>query len=156
MTVVTFAIFKYAFLVSQSDKQKLEETVQERTQELEKTLKVLQEMSRIDGLTGLLNRTYFIDQLEARVSQAQRTKSIISLVMLDLDYFKKVNDQYGHLGGDACLVAASDLMRKMFARESDLIGRFGGEEFVLAFFGIDEEGTAKRVEEYRTSLESLL
>ncbi len=85
---------------------------------------------RTDALTGLNNRMRLDEALENEVSRAQRYQSTFSIIMLDIDYFKKVNDTYGHLAGDEVLKKLSDLLKRKL-RKTDVAGRWGGEEFLL-------------------------
>jgi len=90
----------------------------------------LEMMATHDGLTGVLNRKAFEERLTAEVARAGRYELPLSLAMLDIDFFKKVNDTYGHQAGDACLVHVAGLARTE-TRESDIVARYGGEEFVI-------------------------
>jgi diguanylate cyclase (GGDEF)-like protein len=96
-----------------------------------------------DALTGLPTRRAFVEQFKMRLSEAHRHKRPVSLCLLDLDRFKQVNDTYGHLAGDRVLGGLGRLLASRF-RTMDVRGRWGGEEFVLAFFGEDAE-TARMI-----------
>jgi diguanylate cyclase (GGDEF)-like protein len=84
-----------------------------------------------DGLTGLYNHRYFYDRLDQEVARAQRYGSPLSLLMLDLDDFKRFNDHYGHVAGDEALREVGRILRAQVRRNIDLAGRYGGEEFVV-------------------------
>jgi diguanylate cyclase (GGDEF)-like protein len=90
----------------------------------------LQQLSDTDPLTGLLNRRAFLRQAEQLKLVAERQQFPLSLALIDLDFFKQINDQYGHQAGDAVLRAFADAA-KVTLRQTDIIGRFGGEEFIL-------------------------
>jgi diguanylate cyclase (GGDEF)-like protein len=90
----------------------------------------LKTISRIDGLTGLFNRRYWQERFEREYKLSMRSKSCISLVMLDIDHFKVVNDTYGHQSGDEVIRNIASIIRKA-TRETDIAGRYGGEEFVI-------------------------
>jgi diguanylate cyclase (GGDEF)-like protein/PAS domain S-box-containing protein len=92
--------------------------------------KRLVELATFDGLTGALNRRAFMEIAESAVLLANRHRRPLSLMMIDADHFKKINDQYGHHVGDAVLVRLSDLVRQCL-RSTDSFGRLGGEEFVI-------------------------
>ncbi len=92
--------------------------------------KVLRKLNRIDVLTGLYNRSYLDEQLERTFLLSQRSKSAASIIFIDVDHFKKVNDRYGHIIGDKVLQNISKILMKC-ARETDLCGRYGGEEFCI-------------------------
>jgi two-component system, cell cycle response regulator len=85
-------------------------------------------MSILDGLTGVHNKRYFLDFLEKEIARARRHQSALSLVMFDIDHFKKVNDTHGHLAGDAVLKELGRRLKPEVRRE-DLLARYGGEEF---------------------------
>jgi diguanylate cyclase (GGDEF)-like protein/PAS domain S-box-containing protein len=90
----------------------------------------LTELAATDSLTGLANRRVFDERLSMEFSQARRKKRALSVMMIDVDNFKQLNDQYGHEEGDVCLKQVADLLVDL-VREADLIARYGGEEFVL-------------------------
>lgn len=96
----------------------------------EKNLQLLR-LSNQDGLTGLSNRRFFDEYIEAQWKLAIRDQSPISLLMIDVDDFKPYNDTYGHLAGDDALKQVAAVMQRQFLRPTDLTARFGGEEFVV-------------------------
>lgn len=102
--------------------------------------KQLQDISRRDGLTGLFNRRYFDEMLEVEIGRAQRNHQPLCLVMFDIDCFKEYNDYYGHVAGDNCLIAISDIASSLANRKGDLIARYGGEEFAIILPNISFEG----------------
>ena len=108
----------------------LEAEVESRTAELQASQQKLQFMARRDFLTGLLNRRAFMELASREVVNAIRYKRPLSLVLLDLDHFKNINDQYGHDTGDKVLKAVADVASSK-SRQGDLVCRYGGEEFVL-------------------------
>ncbi len=98
--------------------------------QLEMLNKKLEEQASHDGLTGLFNRRYFQEASERAFSQALRYKQDLSCIMLDLDYFKKVNDTHGHAFGDLVLAGFAGLVANRL-RKADIAARYGGEEFIL-------------------------
>jgi len=90
----------------------------------------LSRMASIDGMTGLFNRSHFLIQAESEFERTQRYHHPLSVLMLDIDYFKSINDRYGHDIGDRVIVEIANILRYM-AREADLAARMGGEEFVV-------------------------
>ncbi len=89
------------------------------------------EQATTDALTGLLNRRSFMSQVETELSRSERYNRPLTMALFDLDFFKQVNDVYGHQAGDKVLVYFSELLREEL-RATDIIGRFGGEEFIVA------------------------
>ncbi|EKE84475.1 signal protein [Idiomarina xiamenensis 10-D-4] len=127
--------------------EQLEENVAERTFELQIALRELQDANneleqknREDSLTGLYNRRHFDRQLDVEFRRNYRQNSALSLIMLDVDHFKEINDQYGHIAGDDVLVSLAELLRTRFKRGSDIVARYGGEEFVVILPATDIEG----------------
>lgn len=108
----------------------LEARVRERTLELEEANKKLRELAITDSLTGTFNRRYFFELATQELAKARRYNESLSAIMLDLDYFKRVNDQYGHIVGDRVLQAAAQSIRENI-RAADVLGRYGGEEFAI-------------------------
>ena len=92
-------------------------------------------LSRIDGLTGINNRTEFESVLRREWATARRQKSILSLVFFDIDHFKKLNDSLGHQAGDDRLRSVAQLLSSSINRGNDLVARYGGEEFVILLPG---------------------
>ncbi|PKI12919.1 GGDEF domain-containing protein [Colwellia sp. 12G3] len=97
---------------------------------LQKTLAELAQISRIDGLTQIYNRRHWQESLEQEYAKARRHDKKLSLIMLDLDYFKLLNDNYGHQCGDMVLIEVSALISSLL-RVEDIFGRYGGEEFAI-------------------------
>lgn len=111
--------------------ERLEEKVTTRTKELASLNSELEQLSLLDGLTNIANRRMFDQTLNREWKISQRNQSTISLIMIDIDYFKEYNDSYGHQQGDACLIAISNILSSVTKRAIDLTARYGGEEFVL-------------------------
>ncbi|MBL4940527.1 MAG: GGDEF domain-containing protein [Colwellia sp.] len=103
---------------------KLEKIVEERTKEL-------QALSYQDGLTKISNRRMFDQSLDREWHRAMRYEENLSLIMIDIDFFKAYNDNYGHVQGDACLTQVAQIIAKASKRTTDTIARYGGEEFVM-------------------------
>ncbi len=136
----------------------LETRVKQRTAALEQALsdlseanRQLSEINRHDGLTGLLNRQTFNEELGRCLARADRGQRPLSLLMMDLDHFKQVNDQHGHLAGDTCLRHAAERMQRCL-RGGDLLARFGGEEFVAILSDTDLAGANGLAERLRADL----
>ena len=107
-----------------------------------------------DPLTGAFNRKYLVDRLRTELSYARRHGKSLSVLMLDIDHFKKVNDGLGHLAGDEALKALGILLQKQL-RAEDVVARYGGEEFILVVRGIDEPSTSLLAERVRRAVESM-
>jgi len=100
----------------------------------------LQRLSTTDGLTGISNRRMFDEMSVREWRRCERMKKPLSLVMVDVDYFKHYNDHYGHQAGDECLKAVAAQMLRAAPRASDVVARYGGEEFVFALGETDMDG----------------
>lgn len=122
--------------------------VRKYVNQLEMLNKKLEEQASHDGLTGLYNRRYFQETSERIFSQALRYKQELSCVMLDLDYFKKVNDTHGHAFGDLVLVGFASLVANRL-RKADIVARYGGEEFILFLPNTAADGAVYLAESIR-------
>ncbi len=119
--------------------QHLKVLVEAKTRELELANKKLQEMVNIDSLTGLANRRYFDEVLNTEIRRSIRTNSSLSLLMCDIDYYKRYNDYYGHVQGDVCLRKIAGCFKSVFLRATDTAARFGGEEFAVILPNTSQE-----------------
>ena len=108
-----------------------------------------------DGLTGLANRRCFDETLAHELNRAQRSGQPVSLIMLDVDFFKKFNDEYGHVAGDACLQAVAGAVARNVGRAEDLAARYGGEEFAVILPGTGAAGALDVAEAIRSAVEAL-
>ncbi|MEI8256344.1 MAG: GGDEF domain-containing protein, partial [Deltaproteobacteria bacterium] len=120
--------------------------------EEEENLRRVYESSMRDGLTGLFTRKHLEERLDSEIAFALRHGSTLSAVMLDVDHFKRVNDTYGHPGGDAVLRGLGALLSQTL-RTEDIAGRYGGEEFLLVLRGIDLAGGVLTAERLRGAVE---
>jgi diguanylate cyclase (GGDEF)-like protein len=143
------------------DNDELESKVQERTlelnialQELEDANQELQEKNTLDELTGLYNRRFYDQKILAEYRRSRRNLTPLSLVVIDIDHFKQVNDTYGHLAGDECLVAVAACIKQCLRRSADISCRYGGEEFCLILPETDSKGAIALAEELRESIET--
>ena len=114
----------------------------------------LREISLIDGLTGLRNRRYFDESLLAHFALGKRRKGHFALVLIDLDFFKKINDRYGHAAGDHVLQDVASHFKDYFRRERDVIARFGGEEFSILLPETEGAQALTLIERLRKLIES--
>jgi len=115
----------------------------------------LERQSMTDGLTGIPNRRHLEGFLDLLWSQALRLSGPIAVILMDLDHFKAFNDHYGHLAGDDCLRQVAQTLERCTQRKTDLMARFGGEEFVCILPGTDQEGAALVAEQLRGAVEAL-
>ncbi len=118
-------------------------------QQLVSLQREMEELSFRDGLTGVANRRRFDAIIELEWSNARSNRQPLSLLMIDIDYFKQYNDCYGHLEGDACLKRVARLLSSAATRARDLLARFGGEEFVLVLPETDAAAAAKLADRCR-------
>ncbi len=114
----------------------------------------LRNQSICDALTGLFNRRYMEESLEREFSRANRKKSSVAIVMMDLDHFKRFNDTFGHQAGDALLRALGDLLRRN-TRGQDIVCRFGGEEFAIVLTDSSLAGALQRIDILRQQIRLL-
>ncbi len=125
------------------------------SEELEEHNVGLRVLAHTDKLTGLANRRRFDELLELELKRAQRGRTPISLLLLDLDHFKQFNDSYGHLAGDACLQRAASVLSGQVARAGDVAARYGGEEFAVIMPNTDQAGAFAVAERIRAGIQAL-
>ena len=122
-----------------------------KNRELQEANETIERLARTDGLTGLANRRTLHEALPREIARAERMGECLSLIMTDLDHFKSVNDQYGHLTGDQVLVHAASVFGSQL-RPYDLAARFGGEEFILLLPGTSGDDAAAIAERIRKAV----
>ncbi|MFC3625924.1 diguanylate cyclase [Vogesella amnigena] len=128
----------------------LDQQVEERTQQLENALGEIRALLTHDALTGCYNRAFLAERLPQEMTRAQRSGQPLTLVFCDIDHFKRINDEYGHLIGDEVLCAAAGRLRSQLRTDVDWVVRFGGEEFVIVLPDIgppDAQLVAERLRE---------
>ncbi len=142
--------------------QDLELRVEERTKALEtsnvylaQANEQLAKLSVTDGLTGIYNRRNFDQLLEQEIERAKRQSSLISLILIDVDYFKQYNDCYGHVQGDNCLKCVASHLKNSVKRSADMVARYGGEEFVVLIPDNNEQEISLLAERLRQGVEGL-
>jgi len=129
------------------------EKAEKLANELMEANKRLRDMAFKDGLTGLYNHRYFQELMGRELSRAERYRRPLSLIMIDIDHFKRINDTYGHPQGDVVLRSISRVIRKSI-RESDIAARYGGEEFAIVLPETDLKGAAIAAERLRRKVEA--
>lgn len=121
--------------------------------ENERLRKILKEQAIHDPLTNLHNRRYFEDHLTKLISRTKRTREPFSIVMIDIDEFKQINDTYGHNSGDEVLKSLSALL-KSNTRQEDIVCRYAGDEFIIVLLGTDCQAALERAESWRSKFEN--
>jgi diguanylate cyclase (GGDEF)-like protein len=137
------------------NREQLEERVDERTRDLAAANDQLAALSMTDPLTGIANRRRFDAVFSAELQRAIRTSTPLTLLMIDVDFFKRYNDQYGHQAGDDCLRRVGALLQSHARRATDLAARYGGEEFTLVAADTDPATASALAETLRAAIESL-
>lgn len=120
-----------------------------------KAQSALEALSVTDELTGLHNRRFFNDQLHLEWSRGIRSNEPLALVLLDIDYFKQYNDEYGHIAGDECLKSVARVLQHSLLRSSDVTTRYGGEEFCILLPNTTLEGAFKIADRIRFAIARL-
>ena len=141
-----FIVWKISVYQLEARERRLARLVNEKTKALQKANEELQHLANSDGLTAVGNRRLFEDFLVDEWHRAIRFKTEISLILLDLDHFKLFNDTYGHQTGDEGLKKVAGALKSTIHRPTDLVARFGGEEFAIVLGGTDAEGALKIAE----------
>ena len=123
------------------------------TKELEEKNTILDNLANLDGLTGAYNHRFFQNSLDQEISRCMRNSSTLSILLLDIDHFKKFNDTYGHQVGDFVLTEFAGILKEN-VRKYDIVARYGGEEFVVILPETDIEEAMKVAEKLRTAIDS--
>jgi diguanylate cyclase len=147
------AIQAEALAMQRAANEELELRVRERTKDLESAMQAVERFNR--ELKELSNRRYFEKTFADELSQAHRHQHPLSVVVLDLDHFKQINDVHGHLAGDECLKLVAGVLRQRVARPRDLVARYGGEEFVILLPAASQEDAIVVADQLRQTIEKL-
>jgi len=131
----------------------LEDKIKSRTEELENKNILLEKLSVTDALTGLYNRSKLDEVLKYEFNRSKRYDSVFGVMIIDIDFFKKVNDTHGHQVGDTVLCEFANLLQK-YTRETDTLGRWGGEEFLIIVENIDQDGIVTLAEKIRAMIDT--
>lgn len=142
-------------VVDITDKKRAEIATKELSEQLKKEKEVAERNSLTDGMTGLANRRYLDEQIMLEYFRMKRTGEKLSIIMLDVDFFKLYNDAYGHLQGDECLKMVAKVLKTTIKRATDIAARYGGEEFVVLLPDTDEIGAIKVAETLRANVEAM-
>ena len=133
----------------------LRSRVASQTLQLRQTNEELQLLSTKDGLTGAANRRKFDEAFALEIARCSRSQSCLSLILVDIDHFKMLNDTYGHQRGDECLVQVVQALQARRLRETDVIARYGGEEFAILLPDTDRAGAIQVAEQIRQAVMEL-
>ena len=158
---ISFAFVRYLydqvvrFLITDEQNVALLNDIRNANAELGAANRSLAMLAKIDALTGLANRRRFDEQLLKESRRVQRSRTNLSLLMLDIDCFKLYNDRYGHPAGDRCLFAVGQALTMSLRRPSDTVARYGGEEFSAILPDTDADGAAALGEDIRAAVEAL-
>jgi diguanylate cyclase (GGDEF)-like protein len=112
-------------------------------------------LSNTDALTGLYNRRYFDNEFERELKRSGRSNSMLSVIMLDIDHFKVINDTFGHQVGDEYLKKTAETLTSVFKRESDIVARYGGEEFIVLLPGINADHARQLAEDLQYKINAM-
>lgn len=154
-----FIVYRRQLRWQRETAERLEDSIQTRTFELQVALneladknRILEEQNTLDALTGVRNRAYFDKKILAELKRSRREQRPLALVMLDIDHFKQINDNHGHLAGDAVIRGVAQRIQDLLKRSSDYVCRYGGEEFALILPNTDAEGVFALAEQIRLSI----
>ncbi|HNV05280.1 MAG TPA: diguanylate cyclase [Petrotogaceae bacterium] len=154
----TFNSMTEEILKSTSDLEKAvqerTQEIQQKTQELEKLNNKLHMLSVTDDLTGLYNRRFFNNNIDPFFQTCQRNRLIFNIVIFDIDFFKQINDKFGHPNGDKCIKEISYILKKNFTQSNEFIARYGGEEFIVLNMGDSSESFFNHVENIRREIKN--
>ena len=129
--------------------------LREMKKQLEASNRKLQKLSMLDGLTGIANRRHFDDTLNTELANTLKKQSALALILIDIDYFKRYNDNYGHQGGDDCLIRVAKTLNNECKNAEDMAARYGGEEFVILLPDTTEDQAHGVAERIRKAVEDL-
>ena len=129
--------------------------LRERTAQLEVANAALEELATVDSMTGLANRRRFDVFLQQEWQRSERSRLPLSMLLVDIDYFKKFNDRYGHPAGDECIRQVAAVLRTAASRVADLGARYGGEEFAVVLVDTPVQGAVAVAEFIRKQVELL-
>lgn len=128
--------------------------LKQKSAALAKANEELAQLAQEDGLTKVKNRRYIDEKLTEMISLHGRHQLPLSLILLDVDRFKLYNDNYGHIEGDRCLIEIASTLSNLFTRSGEIVGRYGGEEFVVLLGHTDQEKATKNAERIKSSIEA--
>ncbi len=155
LALAVAGLFRYRIRTLEARRRHLEEMVAERTEQLRLANQSLQELASVDDLTGLTNHRRFQEELQSEWRRGARAQRPLTLILLDIDCFKRFNDSYGHLAGDACLKSVAACLSQWVRREGEVLARYGGEEFVALLPDVSLEEGVQLAREMREAIQTL-
>ena len=150
-----FGIYRLRVNQLKKREKKLEKLVTQRTHQLEDANQKLRQLATSDGLTGIANFRRFQEFYDSEWKRSVRSTHPISVILVDVDFFKLYNDTYGHQAGDKCLKKIAGILNSAAQRPGDLAARYGGEEFIMVLSDTDRDGTSYIAEKLRKEVENL-
>jgi len=168
LLIIMFGLYLIAIMVSarrmgdslseslslQYENTQMVSSLSESNQELQFANEKLETLTLEDSLTGLHNRRYFEMQLESEWKRETREQKVLTLMIIDIDYFKLYNDTYGHAEGDVCLKKVAQVLQSCLNRSADIIARIGGEEFVVMLPSVEVNGALTLAQQMREQLQA--
>jgi two-component system, sensor histidine kinase LadS len=151
-SVLSIGIIVHLYSMMKKANLDLESVIEKRTVELRVANEKLHELSMKDPLTGLYNRRYFQEQFTLTAKIQARSNQFLSILIIDVDFFKQFNDLYGHVEGDRCLQKIAETIYSSLPRKSDFCARYGGEEFIVCLPGTDGKGACFVAERMRSNV----
>ncbi len=145
-----------SLIMQQQSNEILEQKVKKRTEELEHAYEQMKDLASKDALTGVKNRKHLDEVFYAECKRAQRNREQLSVIMVDLDHFKNINDEFGHVLGDKCLIAVARQIKKSLGRATDVIARYGGEEFCILLPMTPQKDAEDIAETLRRNIEGMV
>ncbi|NET37523.1 MAG: diguanylate cyclase [Cyanothece sp. SIO1E1] len=160
---ITYAVVVFEDITARKQVEKLltnynwtlEAQVAERTEALQAANQELERLANLDGLTQVANRRYFDTYLAQEWQRLAREQQPLSLILFDVDFFKRYNDYYGHQAGDDCLIQVSQAVKQTIKRPADLVARYGGEEFAIVLPNTDIQGAIAIAQHIQAAIQSL-
>ena len=153
--LIVGAAVQWRFRRLEIRKRELECLVAVRTAQLEEANRELEKLANEDGLTRIPNIRHFHACLDGEWRRAVRNAKPLSILLIDVDHFKKFNDRYGHQAGDQCLRRVAGVLEDGMKRVGDVVARYGGEEFIVLLAGADAAGAALVADDLRRGVEAL-
>ncbi|MCB1189088.1 MAG: diguanylate cyclase [Leptospiraceae bacterium] len=141
----------YGYLIKPFQERELTTTIRMALKKHEETMK-MEQLATTDSLTGIMNRRFFLQAIDKEIERTQRYGNRFSLIILDIDHFKKVNDTYGHSAGDEVIVSITQIVNKNL-RKVDIFARYGGEEFIICLPETDYPNAMNVAERIRQNIE---